>query len=147
MGSAILPGVGTIVGGLIGSVVAGAAAGKATEAILGNFIEDDADEMVRIIEKEFSRLAVDYLLNQKEAEEIVNKLSDALDGKKLKDMYASSDRKKFAEKLLMPVIEGTVKKRKYVKALTNAQMADGVKTVLEEIADLKAENGEEIVYA
>lgn len=142
IGTAILPGVGTIVGGLIGSVAAGAAAGKATNAILGKFIEDDAEEMVRIIEREFGKLAKDYLLNQKEAEKIADWLGEKLDGKLLKDMFASDNRKSFAQDILMPIIESEIKKRKYVVALTDEQMIGGLKNVLEEISD-NADMGEE----
>ena len=142
IGSAILPGAGTIIGGLIGSVAAGAVAGKATDYVLGKFIEDDADEMVRIIEKEFQSLAVDYLLNQKEAEKTVDKLGDVLDGKKLKDMFASDDRRKYARDMLVPLIENEVKKRKKIQALTDEQMAGSLRSVLEEIADAVETNGQ-----
>lgn len=135
IGSAILPGVGTLVGGLIGSIAGGAAAGKASGAVLNNFIEDDADEMVRIIQTEFEKLAQDYLLSQKEAEKIVEELSKKLDGKMLKDMFASSHRKKFARNLLEPLIEAEIKKRKRIRAVSNKQMAKSLKEVLEEISD------------
>ena len=139
IGSAILPGVGTIVGGLIGSVAAGAAAGKATEAVLGNFIEDDADEMVRIIQKQFEQLAQDYLLSQKEAEKSVDVLGEKIDGKMLKDMFASSDRKKYARELLIPIIENEIRKRKHIAALTDDQMTLGLKEVLEDISETMEE--------
>ncbi|HCO73249.1 MAG TPA: hypothetical protein DIT16_00145 [Clostridium sp.] len=135
VGSAILPGVGTVVGGLIGSIGAGAVAGKATDAVLGNFIEDDADEMVGIIEKVFGELAIDYLLNQKEAEKSVDRLGEKLDGKLLKDMYATEDRKTFTQKFIAPIIENEVSKRKHVSALSDEEMTRGLKEVLEEIAD------------
>lgn len=135
VGSTILPGVGTVVGGLIGSIGAGAVAGKATDAVLGNFIEDDADEMVRIIEKVFGELAIDYLLNQKEAEKSVDRLGEKLDGKLLKDMYATEDRKAFTQKFIAPIIENEVSKRKHVSALSDEEMTRGLKEVLEEIAD------------
>lgn len=135
IGSAILPGVGTIVGGLIGSVAAGSAAGKATNKALGNFIEDDANEMVVIIQSEFETLAKDYLLNQKEAEKSVDKLGDKLDGKLLKDMFASDDREKFARDLLVPIIEDIVSRRSYIPKVSDTQMLASLKTVLEEIAD------------
>lgn len=135
IGSAILPGVGTIVGGLIGSVAAGSAAGKATNKALGNFIEDDANEMVAIIQSEFETLAKDYLLNQKEAEKSVDKLGDKLDGKLLKDMFASDDREKFARNLLVPIIEDIVSRRSYIPKVSDTQMLTSLKTVLEEIAD------------
>lgn len=135
MGTAVAPGVGTIVGGLIGSVAAGAATGKITDSILGTFIEDDADEMVRKIEEIFGSLAIDYLLNQDEAERIIDRLSGQLDGKKLKDMYASTNREQFAREMLTPLIEEETKKRMCVKSLTDSQMVEGLKNILEEIAD------------
>lgn len=136
IGSAILPGIGTVVGGLIGSIGAGAVANKATDTVLGNFIEDDADEMVRIIEKQFGELAVDYLLNQKEAEKVADNLQGKLDGKILKKMYASTDRKDFARDILIPLIESEVSKRKKVMLPTDEQMSQGVRIVLEELVDL-----------
>ena len=135
IGSTILPGVGTVVGGLIGSIAAGAVAGKVTDEILGNFIEDDADEMVDIIEDEFKVLAQNYLLNQKEAEKSVDILKEKLDGKLLKDMFASSDREEFARNLLVPIIESEIKKRRYIDEVSNEQMVIGLKNVLEKIAD------------
>ena len=135
IGSAIFPGVGTVVGGLIGSATAGAVAGKATDAVLGNFIEDDADEMVVIIQEEFEKLVLEYLLNQKEAEKTVDQLGNELDGKMLKDMFASSDRRVYARKLLVPIIENEVHKRKHIEAVTNEQMALAMKAVLEAISD------------
>ena len=96
--------------------------------------------MIRIIQKEFEDLAQDYLLNQKEAEKSVDKLSNILDGKMLKDMYASSDRSEYARNLLIPIIENEVKKRKYVGKVTNKQMVRSLKEVLEDISDHMDEN-------
>ena len=50
-------------------------------------------------------------------------------------MYASSDRKKFARELLVPIIEEIIGKRKYVKALTDEEILRGLREVLEEISD------------
>lgn len=69
-GLAILPGVGTVIGGLADSLVAGAAAGKATNAVVDAFVEDDADEMVEIIQDVFNYMASEYLLSNKEAENL-----------------------------------------------------------------------------
>lgn len=135
LGSAILPGLGTFLGGVLGSVSAGAAANKATDALLGSFIEDDANEMVRIIEKVFGELAQDYLLNQKEAEKSVDYLQTILDGRILKAMFASSDRKDFARQLLVPIIENEVLKRKKIAIPTMEQFSISLKDILEEVAD------------
>ena len=134
IGSAILPGAGTVIGGIIGSVGAGAVAGKASEKILGTFIEDDAKEMVRIIEGVFTEMVSEYLLNQKEAEKSVDKLSNKLTGKILKDMFASEDRKLFAENLLTPIIENEVAKRRQIQLPTEKYMLTSLRIVLEDIA-------------
>lgn len=135
IGTVILPGAGTIIGGLVCSILGGTIVGKATDTILCRFIEDDADEMIRIIQDEFEILARDYLLNQKEAEKSIDKLREKLDGKLLKDMYASSDRKKFARVLLIPIIENETRKRKYVIAVSDEQMIKSLREVLEIISE------------
>lgn len=137
IGSAIFPGVGTVVGGLIGSIGAGMLANKASDAILSNIVEDDADELVRIIEKEFSNLALDYLLTQKEAEKVADALRDVLNGKLLKDMFASNNKSNFARDLLIPLIESEVSKREKIFLPTNEQFIYEIKNILEEIPDIE----------
>ena len=130
----IVPGLGTFVGGVIGGFVAS----KASSKIMDEFIEDDADEMVRIIENEFSSLAVDYLLNQTEVEKIVDRLSDKLDGKTLKDMFASEDRYGFANELLVPIIEAEVEKRPRVYVPEDNQINNCLRNILEDMADAES---------
>lgn len=127
--------VGGFIGGLLGSFAAGAASSKVTNAVLGAFIEDDADEMVRIIEKVFTQLAEDYLLSQEEAEKIIDSLKGELTGTTLKDMFASSDRKAFARKMLIKHIEPEVVKRKKIKMPSDEEMQKSLKELLEDIAD------------
>lgn len=127
--------IGGLIGGLVGSFAAGTAAGKATNAVLGVFIEDDATEMVDIIEKTFQKMANDYLLNKKEAENVVNMLQKDLTGSTLKDMFASSDRKKYAKNLLIKYVEKEVGSRKKIILPTEEQMQESLRTVLEEMAD------------
>lgn len=134
-GSAILPGIGTFIGGIAGSLIGGTVAGKATDATVGVFIENDADEMVSIIQDIFTDMASEYLLSNKEAEKSVDKLRDILDGKKLKDMFASSDRKKFAREMLTPIIKKEVLKREIIREPSSDEMVNSVKAVLEEIND------------
>jgi len=138
IGTAIFPGVGTavgIVGGLIGSAAAGAVAGKVANSVTGAFIEDDAEEMVRIIQRVFEDIASEYLLSKNEAEKCTDKLKEKLDGKKLKDMFASVDREKFARNMLMPIAESEVIKRKKIKVPSDEQMIVALRGVLEEIVD------------
>ncbi|MEW9122983.1 MAG: hypothetical protein AB2421_09755 [Thermotaleaceae bacterium] len=135
----IIPVVGTtiggFVGGFLGAFAGGSAAGKVSGAVLDAFIEDDAEEMVRIIEKVFSEMAVDYLLNQKEAEQAIDSMKNDLSGGTLKDMFASSNRKKFAEKFIRKHIETVVKKRQYIQVPNDHAVIKTIKDVLEDMID------------
>ncbi len=139
-GTAIGGTVGSTIGGIIGSVAGGAASGKVSDAVLGAFIEDDADEMVKIIEKVFSQLAEDYLLNKKEAENIIGNLSEKLNAKVLKDMFESDNRRAFAKNLLIDLIERETCKRPKISLPSGKKMKDSLKEVLEELSDAVNEN-------
>ncbi len=135
----VIPGIGTavggFVGGLVGSFAGGSGAGKVSKAVLNEFIEDDAEEMVRIIEKVFTQIAEDYLLTQQEAENIIDHLKDDLSGGTLKDMFASSDREKFARTMMMRHVEREVEKREKISLPSDVEMQRGLRSVLEEMAD------------
>ena len=138
VGSAI-PIVGTAVGGFIGGLLGafggGSVAGEATKAVLDEFVEDDAEAMLRIIQSVFESLAGDYLINKREAERIVDRLKDKLDGSTLKDMFASSGRRAFADNLMRPMFEDVAGKRKRITLPDNTKLLAGVRGALEDIAD------------
>ena len=138
IGSAV-PIIGTVIGGfaggLIGSVAAGATSGKVSKVVLDAFIEDDAEAMTRIIEKVFQEMSVDYLLNQKEAENIVDSLKEELTGRTLKDMFASKEKEEFAKNLLTKHIESEVRNRKKILVPSEKEMQKSLRKVLEEMAD------------
>jgi len=131
----VVPVVGTAIGGLIGALVGGMAAQKASKAILDNFIEDDANEMIDIIQKVFTKMAQDYLLNDKEAKNIVSAMSGKLTGKTLKDMFSSDDKEEFAEDMMIDLVENEVKNREHIKLPTIEQMTNEVKQIIEELDD------------
>lgn len=127
--------IGGFVGGLLGSFAAGSVASKVSNTVLSEFIKDDADEMVRIIEKVFIEIAEEYLLNQKETENITDNLKDDLTGGTLKDMFANSDREEFARTLMINHVEKEVEKREKISMPTSEQIVDSLREVLEEISD------------
>lgn len=131
----VVPVVGTLIGGLIGSFAGGSFANQASNAVLSELIEDDANEMIKIIENTFVNMAEDYLLTRKEAEEIVDLLKEELSGKKLKDMFESSDRKKFAQAFLIDHVEDKAKNRQKVSMPVRKEMVRGLKKVLEDITN------------
>lgn len=143
IGSFIAPGAGTaagaaiggVVGGIAGSFGGGALAGKASEKILDHFIEDDADKMVKMIQDVFTTLAGEYLINKKEAEDITTALQTILDGKLLKEMFASKNQEQFARDLLLDLFEDASRNRQYVRLPSAEQFQNGLRMVLEDLAD------------
>ncbi len=137
-----IPGIGNaagaIIGGLAGAFGGGSLASAATGAVLDGFIEDDAEWMVSIIQDVFTGLAEDYLISQEEAEEIVDRLKEKLDGGLLKDMYASSNRKAFARDLMEEYFEDVAYSRKRIALPTQEEMQKSLRIVLEEMADDEA---------
>ena len=73
--------------------------------------------------------------------------SSKLDGKTLKDMFASGDREQFARNLLTPIVEKETSKREVIHNLTTEQMTNSVKVVLEEIGDTLAGDGHDLSFA
>lgn len=127
--------IGGFIGGVVGSVTAGAVAGKATNTLIGNFIEDDAEEMVRIIEKQFRSVAADYLLSRKEAEKSVDALREILNAKELKNMFSSDNRVAYANDLLIPIVEKEVAKRPVISTPPYEKINIALSEILEDISD------------
>lgn len=142
IGAKVMSGsAGKIVGAIVGSIVAGTLASKASNATLDHFIEDDAEKMVKIIEKVFGEMAGEYLLSQKEAEKSVDKLKDKLDGTLLKDMFASSNREEFIREILTPIIENEVAKRRKITAVSDDIIDKCLREVLEGMVDELEDSG------
>ena len=135
----IIPIIGTSIGGTIGGILgafAGGSVGQTISSAATNiFIEDDANEMLRIIEEVFQVLATDYLVGEEEATKIVDRLKEKIDASLLRTMYASNDRKKFANDLLIDYFEDTINNRKKIITPTKFEFQNAVKEVLEEIAN------------
>ena len=134
-GTAIGAGIGSTVGGLVGALGLGTASSKVSEVVLDQFIEDDADAMVKIIQNVFTSLSEEYLINKKEAEDITTALQQVLDGKLLKIMFASENREQFAQDLLIGLFDDVARNRKFIALPSEEQFQDGLRIVLEEIAD------------
>lgn len=138
LGSAI-PIIGTaaggIIGGVLGSLGGGVAANKASSMLLDKFVEDDAKKMQEVLGKVFVQLAKDYLLNQKEADNVLNSLQEKLSIDILRDMFAADSREKFATSLIEPIIENEVRKRPRISIQdlpSNSQLSDEIESILEE---------------
>ncbi|ELD1799449.1 hypothetical protein QXB72_003251 [Vibrio fluvialis] len=133
----VIPVIGTtaggIIGGLLGAFAGGSAANAAANAILDGFIEDDAKEMLGIVEKMFGELAFDYLLNEEEAESIIDEFKSEDVPDFLRDMYAANDRKAFARNKFEPMIKNVAKNRKVIHLPSNEQLVKKAGQVIEEL--------------
>lgn len=98
----------------IGSAAVSATVGAATGKIHEIFIGGEINEMIKVIQSEFEKLAKTYQLNRKEAEKSVDKLMEELDGESLKYIYESDDKEEFARDVLVPIIEDVVSRRNQV---------------------------------
>lgn len=140
-GTLVMPGVGTVVGGLVGSAGAGAVANIVTNKLMGIFIKDDADEMLEIVESQVAVAATDYLMSEDEVKSLVSSISKELDGKTLKDMYASKDRDAFVCELIAPHAKKLVGKRPRIEGSYDTEIESGLIEVLKDLAE-EAENGD-----
>jgi len=136
IGSAI-PIVGTaaggIIGGLIGSFAGGSVASKTAEVILDEFIEDDAKQMLSILEKNFSELSSDYLINEDEANIILEEIKEKDLESILWEMFASNDADDFArEEILEPIIIKIIEKRPKIKLPSDEDMIEEIGLIANE---------------
>lgn len=124
-----------VVGQIAGAFIGGALASKATNAVLDNFIEDDADGTVRMIETAFVEIAMEYLLTEQEVKETADYIGKNITEKDLKDMYASDNREYYAKMLILPYVERLVSRRERIKGINAQSLQRGLRLVLEGIAD------------
>jgi phage FluMu protein Com len=138
IGSAI-PIIGTatagIIGGILGSIAGGSAASAVASGVLDNFIEDDAKEMLRILESVFGDLAFDYLLNEREAQTVIEEIQAMDLPDFLRDMYASSCRQDFVKNKVEPMIEQIAKNRKIIHLPSDKQLITATSNFIEELMD------------
>ena len=85
--------LGAFVGAAIGALGLGAASGAAAKTIADEFVEDDAQALLRILEEELQTLAQEYMLSLGEFEEIVEAVRGEIDGKWLRGMYRQTQGK------------------------------------------------------
>ena len=126
-----------IVVSLAGATVGGTAMGEGTRKVVGKFFEDDAIEMVRIINNKFSQLVIEYALSEDEGVIIVDELQRELSGETLLNMFASIDREAFAEEMLRYKIERLIKGRARVYLPNEEEYIYGIKKLINDCENEK----------
>ncbi len=136
IGELIVPGAGAAVGKVVGTFVGGFAAGIVTDIVADSIVDDDATAMYDYIQTGFAQKCEDYLISEKEAENIVNELANKLDDKLFKEMYKcdESRRIQFVDDLLEPLFEQEVAKRQPLPELTEEELRFQLKQKLSGVA-------------
>ena len=115
----IVPGPGTaigaVIGGLVGAMGGGCLCERATGKVMDHFMKDDAELMLQILTEAFECLSREYLLTSHEIENIMVEIQKTMKASKLKDMFASKNREKYAEDLLMSYVRKEIQKRKKIE--------------------------------
>ena len=143
LGNAILPGAGTVVG-IIVSVAAGWGANEGAKAIADLIAEDDADEMIRIIEMQFSEIAAEYFLNEEEVNQAIENLQSLITAEMLKQMFQYRDHNAFARQLIEMAIDPVVAQRPHVDLPSEDEYSEYLTEVLEVIyEDVSGESATE----
>ena len=132
LGTAIMPGAGTVVG-IIVSVAAGWGANEGAKAIADMIAEDDADEMIRIIEEEFAVIASEYFLDEEEVNQSVTNLQSLITPEMLKQMYQYRNHTSFARQMIEMAIDPVVAQRAYVELPAEDEYSEYLTDVLEAI--------------
>ncbi len=130
IGTAIAPGIGTAIGKVGGGIIGGVVSGLAADAIADIFYKGDAEIMFDIISHEFQKLAEAYLVTEKEADIIVDKLKKELNENKVKDMFQSKDRNAFAVKMMEPLFTNQIKLRGKISIPTELETRNEMKQSL-----------------
>lgn len=133
LGALIANAPGATAGFYIGGLAGGIGGEFLSKEVLSHFLEDDAEKMYKIINSEFSTLAEEYLVNTDEADNIIEKLSEQLSSKKLKDMFKSEDREQFALEIMRPLFEEQVSQRQEIKIPSDEEIRAQTLSMFQEI--------------
>ena len=113
VGTTVAPGVGTAIG-IAGGFVGGAAAATATNAVGGIFHEGDGAMFGRLFNAMVSAMAFEYMLDDREVDEVVEKLNAVpqKDFRKLMDSVFTSDgREECIRGFLEPIFDDVIARR------------------------------------
>ncbi len=139
-GSSVAKTASSVAGGTGGWMAGAAAASKVSGAVLDEFITDDAEEMLDIVQEVFASISTDYLLGESDAEKAIDRFKNRDMPDFLRDMYASDDREDFAKQTLLPIVRDVAKSRKVIKLPSDKTILESFGRIAENGAKEKASN-------
>lgn len=116
-------------GAIAGGMIAGTLSSSAAQKLIASFHESDAQKMVKILENSLQELEPGYLLSQEEGLLVVEELRKLLNAEVLLCMFASEDRKLFADTLVKVAIEKVVRLRASISVPQSDEFINGLARV------------------
>jgi hypothetical protein len=96
---------------------------------------DALELMLKFLSKSFVQLSDDFLLNNKEADWVLDRLCTTLTGRTLRDIYLNENRLQLVDELVRPIIWALINDRKRITPPDAAQLYAGLVAALNRIAD------------
>jgi len=132
VGTALFPGAGTVAGIILAAAL-GWGASEGTKALANLIAEDDAEEMIKIINEQFALIAEEYFLTEEEVNRSIENLQSILSPDMLKQMYQYGNHKAFARQLIELSIDPVVTERQYIALPSDDEYTEVLTDALNEI--------------
>lgn len=145
LAAAIANPAGWVVTGVVGiaSMISGQKISGLANQFASMYYKSDAEDMFMVVSNVYASLAQDYLISEKEGNEISKKIERAFDQKTIKEMYASHNRPKFAQNILVRIIEEVLSKRKHIELPTSEEMLNEMTIIVSEVVSEMEQNSPE----
>ncbi|MDK9789872.1 hypothetical protein [Vibrio sp. D431a] len=125
------PPFGAAVGGVAGSIIFGTVGQKVSKFTLGKLLKEDAEEMLEILNNEYSRLCSEFLINKSEGKEIIDLLSSSDLTVTLRKMHAAPNRREFARELLITYVKRVIRFRAKIIQPTALELMNATRSNIE----------------
>lgn len=89
--------------------------------------------MIRIIETQFSEIALEYFLNEEEVNQSIENLQSLINAEMLKEMFRYKDHEAFARQLIEMAIDPVAAQRDYVELPSEEKYSEYMTEVLDTI--------------
>lgn len=122
--------VGSKIGGFIGSAIGGTTAGGVTHGAMDMILEDDAIQIMRLVEQEFISICEQYILTENEVYSCLSLLKEKLTKKELKNIYANNNRSEYIRKLIIESVKPIVARRKFILNPNESLVLDSMKMLI-----------------
>ena len=124
-----LGGIAVTLGAIAAGMIGGTLSSSAMRKLIAEFHESDAEKMIEILQDSLQQLTPGYLLNQEEGLLVVEELRKSLNAETLLCMFASEDRKLFADTLVKTAIEEVIRHRATIFLPKSDAFTDGLTRV------------------